>query len=136
MRFFTITLLSLVLLVAVGNTAVFAQSNEASSTATVEQAKPTPGSARIVSFRRPIPEYGYNGHQYQPHRINRDLVKAFGEFAPNRPKPKFNGAVIVALDRFSGNHTKATRKQRFRRFRKNNNFSGYSSSSYFVATRR
>jgi len=136
MRYFTITLLSLVMLATVGATTVFAQSNEGPSTETVESAKPAPGSARTLSLRRPIPEYGYNGHQYTPHQINRDLVKAFGAFAPTRPKPQFNGAVVDALSRFSGNHSKRTLKQRFRQYKRNNNFAGYGNAKFFVSVPR
>ncbi|MEL6537330.1 MAG: hypothetical protein AAFQ98_18050, partial [Bacteroidota bacterium] len=136
MRNFTIALFSLVLFLTVGTTSVFAQSNDESTTESIERPKPAPGSTRIVSFRRQIPDYGYHGHQYTPHQINRDLVKAFGDFAPYRPKPLFNGAVVEAVSRFSGNHTKRTRRQRFRQFKKNNNFSGFANAKYFVSVPR
>ena len=133
MRYFAITAVLCLSISALSVTKASAQDDPTRVSASTTN--PTGWQKFVGLFERgPHREYGYHGHRYEPHRIKRDLNRAAADFAPTNPKTPFHGNILVMIDRYSGGDRKITRGQRYRRFKKNNNFSG--NPEFVMAQRR
>ena len=63
--------------------------------------------------------YGHRGYRYSPGRPNKNILEAVAEYAPDSPKPTFNGAVVESFSRWASMRRERSRRQKVRQIRRN-----------------